>query len=431
MKRNLHLVAAVVAAAQLFALSAQNVTVYSLEQCKQMALESNADVRTAENNLRAAIEMHKEAFTKYFPEVSGGFTYFKTNNDILEYTIPDLLTLGVINKGKAAGIWALQPVFAGGQIVNGNKLAKVGEEVAQIKREQSANSVVLQTEALYWQLVTLKAEKLTVESAVAMLDSLTRQVDAAVQAGVTTRNDLLKAELQRNSYRANLVDLDNGISLLKMLLSQQIGLGTEASVDVVERVPDSMPDIPYDIFLPSQNALSLTSDYRLLEKNIDAKELEKRLEVGRNMPQLGIGAGWFYHDLLQQNHAFAGVMVTLSVPVSAWWGGSHAIKQKNLALQNARIELDNLGEKLEIEMSDKWNNLTAAHRKMEIASEAIAQSKENLRLNSLYYEAGTCTITDLLDAQTLLSKAQSEYISAYGAYKLSVAQYLNATGRLQ
>ena len=426
MNKIIYMALALVAASSL----SGRAEVYTLEQCKEMALQNNADVKTAENNMISAIETRKEAFTKYFPEVSGGATYFKTNRDILQYTIPDLLTVGIIDHGKGAGVWALQPVFAGGQIVNGNRLAKVGEEVARIRQEQSSNSVLLQTEALYWQLVTLKSQKKTIESAIAMLDSLTCQVKVAVDAGVAMPNDLLKVELKRNGYRANLVDLDNGITPIKMLLSQQIGLGTDGNIDIPDTptMPD-MPGVGSDYMLPDE-ALPLTSDYRLLQKDVDAKALEKKMEVGKYLPQLGVGAGWFYHDLLEQNHNFVGFMVTLSVPISGWWGGSHAIKRKNVELLNARIQLDNLGEKLEIEMADKWNNVTAAHRKMALAAESIAQSRENLRLNTLYYEAGTSTITDLLDAQTLYSQSQSDYISAYGAFRLSQAQYLNATGRL-
>ncbi len=406
-------------------------TVCSLDECKRMAIANNADIRVADNNLRAAIETRREAFTKYFPQVSAGGSWFKTHNDVLQYNVLDLFTLGIINKGKAAGIWALQPVFAGGRIVNGNKLAKVGEEAARIRKEQSANQVQLQTEALYWQLVTLKAQKHTVESAITMLDTLSRQVGAAVDAGVATRNDLLKVQLKRNGYRADLVDLDNGIELMKMLLAQQVGLGTDARVDVRAQVPDTVPAYPDALFIRTSEALDLTADHRLLVKNVEAKDLEKRMEVGNYLPQVGVGAGWFYHDVFNQDHNFGGVMVTVSVPLSGWWGGSHAIKRKKLELANARTELSNLGQKLEIEMSDKWDNLTAAHRKMALASEAIVQSKENLRLNQAYYDAGMSTITDLLDAQTLYRQAQDDYTGAYGVFKLSEAQYLNATGRLK
>lgn len=404
-------------------------TVYSLEQCKAMALANNKEISMADNNLQAAKELKKEAFTKFFPEVSAGASAFRTHNNVIEYDVLDLFTLGIINKGKAAGVWALQPVFAGGQIVNGNKLAKVGEEVARIRKEQSADNVQLQTEALYWQLVTLKAEKQTVESAITMLDSLSRQVKAAVDAGIVTRNDLLKVDLKRNSFMADKVDLDNGIELIKRLLAQQMGLGADARADVEGTVPEAVPAYPSALQIAPSEALAQTTDHRLLVKNVEAKTLEKKMETGSHLPQIGVGAGWFYHDVFEQNHNFGGVMVTVTVPISGWWGGSHAMKRKSLALANARDELENLSQKLEIEMADKWDNLTAAHRKMAIASEAIVQSKENLRLSQAYYDAGMSTITDLLDAQTLHKQAQDDYVAAYGVFKLSEAQYLNATGR--
>lgn len=403
-------------------------SVLTLAQCKEMSLKANAEMLTASNELRSATEMRREAFTKYFPEISAGASAFRANHDMLQYDVLDLFTLGIIKKGHAAGVWALQPVFTGGRIVNGNRLARVGEEAAAIRKEQSADRVGLQTEALYWQLVTLKATRGTLQSALAMLDTLGRQVKVAVDAGVATNNDYLKVELKRNGYRADLVDLDNGIRLMKMLLAQQIGLGTDAGIDVAGCVPDTVPPVPEDIRVAPADALPLTCDHRLLVKNVQAKELEKKMELGANLPQLAVGAGWVYHNVLNQNHNFGAVMVTLSVPISGWWGGSHAIKRKSIAAENARIELDDLSQKLEIEIADKWDNLTAAHRKMALAHESIEQSRENLRLTQAYYEAGMNTITDLLDAQTLDRKAHDDYTAAYGAFRLARAQYINATG---
>lgn len=427
--RTISAIIGLLAAASLAGQTTPADSVYTLEECRRMALESNADIHTAENNLRAAIETRREAFTKYFPEISGTVSAFQANHDILQYTVLDLVTLGVIKKGKAAGIWALQPVFMGGQIVNGNKLAKVGEDVAKLRRRQSSDAVALQTEALYWQLATLKATRQTLQSAVTMLDTLSRQVKAAVDAGVAMNNDYLKVELKRNGYNADIVDADNGIRLIKMLLGQQIGLGAEAGIDIAADMPAAVPPMPYNMYVNSSEALARTNDYRMLQKNVEAKSLERRMEVGKYLPKLAVGAGWFYHDVFNQSHNFGAVMVTLEVPVSGWWGGSHAIKRKTLALDNARTELSNLGQKIEIEMSDKWDNLTAAHRKMEIAFEAIDQSKENLRLSRVYYEAGMNTITDLLDAETIYREAQDNFIAAYGAYRLSEAQYLSVTGR--
>lgn len=405
-------------------------SVLTLQQCRELALQNNADMRTSLKNIEAANETRREAFTKYFPEISASASAFKANHDMLQYTVLDLFTLGIIRKGKGAGIYAVQPVFMGGQIVNGNKLAGVGVEVAKIRNEQTADNVLLETDNLYWKLVSLQGMRRAVEKAVVTLDSVAADVKAAVEAGIVIQNDLLKVELKRNEYRNSLVDLDNGINLMKMLLAQHIGYGATSGIEVSEVVPDTVPQFPNSLYVDGPSAVYMTTDHQLLEKNVEAKELERRMKVGEFMPKVGVGAGWFYHDVFNQNHNFGAVMVTVAVPISAWWGGSHSIKKKTIELENAKTERENLSQKLEIEISDKWDNLTGAYRKMELAHQDIAQSKENLRITRAYYEAGMNTITDLLDAQALYIQSQSSYISNYGVFKLCVSQYLNSTGRL-
>ncbi len=412
------------------AMAADTDSILTLERCVELTLANNAAVRNAANNTQAAVEMRKETFTKYFPEVSATGLAFWTHNDVFEYNILDLIEIGFINKGKMASVQALQPVFMGGQIVNGNKLAAVGEEVARLRQRQSNDDLRLTTESLYWKLATLKATRQALKAAIATLDTLDNQVKVAVDAGIAMRNDLLKVQLKRNSYRTEMVDLDNGITLVKMLLGQYMGQGTEGNFDIECEVPREVPEFPSELYIPGKSALPMTVDYQLLQKNVEAKELEKRIEVGKNLPQVAVGAGWFYHDLLKQNHNFGALMVGINIPLSGWWGGSHAIKRKTLAIDNARNELVDLGEKLEIEMLDKWNNLTASHRKMDIAMEGIAESKENLRLNRLYYEAGMSTITDLLEAEASNKESIDEYIAAYGAFRVARSAYIISTGQM-
>ena len=401
----------------------------SLDSCISMALGNNRKAITARNNVEAAISLKREAFTKYFPEIAATGLAFWANHDILQYNFLDILEIGIIKNGKMAGVQALQPIFTGGQIVNGNKLADVGAEVAKLRREQTNDELRLNTETMYWKLATLEATRATLNDAIATLDSLSREVNAAVEAGVVLKNDLLKVQIKRNSYIADLIDLENGIKLMKMLLGQYIGLGTEGNFTIDSSIPEEIPPFPSEIYVEAQQALPTTPDYKLLTKNVEAKKLEKRMTVGSNLPAVAFGAGWYYHDLLDQNHNFGALQIGVEIPLSGWWGGAYAIKRKNVELNNARLELEDLSEELKIEMQDKWNTLTAAHRKLEIEKEGIAQSNENLRLNRMYYEVGMSTISDLLEAETEQKQAKDRFITAYGNFCTAKAAYLIATGR--
>lgn len=409
--------------------AAQNDSTLSLQQCIDMAVANNAAMKTAANNTEAARQQRREAFTKYFPEISAQGFGFRTHNYVLQYNALDLLKIELIKHGAMAGVQALQPIFMGGQIVNGNQLAKVGEVVAELQAAQTACEVKVTAEKYYWQLATLKATKTTLATGLELLDTLSRQVEVAVDAGIVTSNELLKVRLQRNEFASKMVDLDNGIKLSRMVLSQYVGAPFTSPVDIDACVPDSVPPYPLELHLDPAEALPHTNDYRLLVNRVKAKKLEKRMEVGKNLPSVLGGAGWYYHNVLEQGHNYGALMLAVNIPISGWWGGSHAIKRKELEVTNAKLELENLSDMLRINMQNKWDDLTAAHRKMEIAAQAIEQSAENLRLNREFYDAGTGTITDLLDAQTLSQEAKNKYIAAYGDFRTAIADYLAATGR--
>lgn len=401
----------------------------TLEECRGLAVKNNAKLSIANGNVEAAEELRKEAFTKYFPSVQAGGMAFASNKPVIDLDMFNIVTLQMIKRGVSANVTAIQPVFAGGRIVNSNKLAEVGVEASGLERENAIDDVNLTTEKYYWQLVTLKSKKKTLEKVITLVDTLQYQVDVALKAGVTTRNELLKVQLRRNDLKSMMVDLDNGISLSKMLLAQYIGLDGE-EIDIADEiVPEDMPPYPDDLYIEPSVALNSTVDYRLLGKKVKAAELQEKLALGDNLPTVGVGAGYFYDDVINEKHGFGAVFVSVSVPITSWWGGSHAIKRRKIETANARRDMDNLSQMLCINMVNTWDDLTSSYHKMQIAKESIAQSAENLRMNQNFFLAGVSNVTDLLDAQTLYRQSLDQFTEAYGEYCVARATYLDATGQ--
>lgn len=409
--------------------NAASKPVLSLKDCRELAVRNNASVSVAAGNVQASEELRKEAFTKYFPTVQASGFAFASNKHVLDLDLFNLVTLQMIKRGISANITAIQPVFAGGRIVNSNRLAEVGVEASGLEHENAVDNVNLTTERYYWQLVTLKSKKQTLEKVIALVDTLEYQVEVALKAGVTTRNELLKVQLRQNDLKSTMVDLDNGISLSKLLLAQYIGMeGKEFDIADAE-ISTEVPPYPQDIYVDPNVALNSTVDYRLLQKKVSAAELQEKLAVGENLPTVGVGAGYFYDDIINEKHGFGAVFVSVSVPITSWWGGSHAIKRRKIETANARREMDDLSQMLCINMVNSWDDLTSAHRKMTIAKESIEQSAENLRMNNNFFLAGVSNVTDLLDAQTLYRQSLDQYTEAYGAYCVALATYLEATGQ--
>lgn len=401
---------------------------FTLDECLEQALSNNVRMRNAENEIRMAEHDRKNAFTRYFPSVSASGGGFIANKGLMELNMGPDMSMSMMKDGVVGGVSATLPLFAGGQIVNGNKLAKVSEEVSRTRYRLSENEVRLTTENYYWQVVTLKEKLRTLEVVEARLDTLTRDVEAAVQAGVTTRNDLLQIQLRQNEIKSNRLNVENALALSRELLAQYMGMGLD-SVDVAYAMEGRLPEEPAGLFLPPESALPRTGEYDLLRQNLEATRLQKKIAVGKNLPTVAIGGGYYYDDLLDVGMDFWVGFATVSVPLSGWWGGSHDIKKQKLQVKNAENQLNDQSEMLMIRMRQSWNDLNDAYKQVGIALTSIDQATENLRMQSDYYAAGTCTMSDLLDAQTLFQQSRDKYVEAYAQYEVKKREYLQATGR--
>ncbi|MCR4764638.1 MAG: TolC family protein [Bacteroidaceae bacterium] len=420
--------------------TATSQSVLTLEECKQLAHENNITLYTARNNISQAEQQKQQALTNFFPQVSaigGGMTANKHLMQ-MELNLPAEMaaslaaadaqssSIGMIKHGVIGNVIAMQPVFAGGQIVNGNKLARVGVEASRIQLEVAEDEVELTTEQYYWQVVSLQEKCVTLETVRQMLLQLEKDVTASVDAGVTTRNDLLQVQLKHNEVESQLLQVENTLSVCRQLLAQYIGKnGQDIQVDANIPYTGSIP-IPerYD----HMAVLSGTPQYRLMEKNVESQRLQHRLKIGEQLPTVSAGAVYTYNNLMGEGRGVGLLMATVSIPISGWWGGGHAIKKQKLALDQARVELQDNSQKLIINMNNCWANVETSQRQLAIAYKSIEQSNENLRLNNNYYRAGTTTMSDLLDAQSSYQQSRDNYVDAYIDYQESILKYRQAVG---
>jgi outer membrane protein TolC len=122
------------------------------------------------------------------------------------------------------------------------------------------------------------------------------------------------------------------------------------------------------------------------------------------------------------------IFATVSVPISDWWGGSHAIKRKKIAYQTAIDEQQDKAELLRIRMQNAWNSVVEARQQLDIARRSIEQSEENLRIHRNYYKAGTSTMSDLLEAQLLYQQSRDKHTDAYADLQNKQLEYRQAIG---
>lgn len=432
-------------------LSATAQTTYSLSQILDSARVNNITLGNARLEVEAARQQRLEAFTHYFPNISATGLHFNANKGMMQTDIniangisPEIaavlgqmlppealaslanpISIEMMKNGTIGAVTAVQPVFAGGQIVNGNKLARVGEEASQLKLKLAGNQVEEHAEEYFWQLASLLEKEKTIDSVEGLLNDICKDVNAALDAGVAMRNDLLQVQLRQNDIASQRLKVNNGITLVKMLLAQYCGL------------PDEDFSISYDpsadiSLLPRTDAAAAvagTTEYKLLGKQVEAAKLQHRMEVGKYLPTVAVGAGYNYHNLLDKDHHFGMVFATVTIPISDWWGGSHAIKRKKIAVQQAQNQLADNTALLRVKIQRAWNDVEEASEQLAITKRGIEQAEENLRMNRDFYNAGTSKMTDLLEAQLLYQQALDKQTDAFATYHQKLSAYRHAIGQ--
>jgi outer membrane protein TolC len=344
-------------------------------------------------------------------------------------------TISELNRGYAVSGTVVQPLFHGGQIVYGNKLAGIQQDVMILKQQLSEKEVLQKVTECYWKLAQVRYNLSTIEAAEKQVDAVMAQVENFLKAGVTTRNSQLKVRLRQQELSSARLKLENADHVLRLLLAQQIGIEpaeADKSFDII--LEDKPVEQPIEV---AGGLLNLLPDHReelqLMGKAVEAQKLQVKMERGKYLPHLAIGLLGYHTGLggysekaknylpstLNNGIAFG----TLSVPISDWWGGFHAMKRQKIKLQQTQNDRENVRQMLQIDIERAWTNLQEAYKQTQIAQASCEEAAENLRMTTDQYRMSTCTLTDLLDAETLNRQAQNTLSEAKASYQVALADY--------
>ncbi|MEZ5104487.1 MAG: efflux RND transporter permease subunit [Draconibacterium sp.] len=432
-------------------LSAQNQNNYTLEQCKTMALQNNAQVKNKVLDVESSKEVKKAAYTKYFPSVDATAFAYKFSDPLInmemaggnlpvydgnpanlptatEFAYFPGASIPLIEEGAIGMATATQPVYAGQRISTGNKLASLGIEVSELQLKSTEKEIALETERRYWQIVSLGEKKKTLEEYMLLVDTLHEEVNDALEAGLITQNDLLKVELKQNELKMNHLKLGNGIELAKMAFCQYIGIEYDKNISFIDSV--GLIEPLELIYTDHQEALYNREEFKLLQKSTEAEKYMTKMQKGEYMPQVAVGAGALYLDIMDDDGSAVGMAFgTVKIPISGWWEANHKMKERRIKEEQNRNMVKDNTEKLLLQMQQGRNSLNEAFEQVHLAEESIHQAKENLRVTQDSYSAGVVNISDLLDAQAQLQQSNDLYVDALTQFKIAKVSYLQITGR--
>jgi len=400
----------------------------TLEECLSLAQERNPALRLSRMDTGIARESIRQSDASLFPriDVQGGYTTqlesqaMKINRQIMETQQPSYLY------GNLSMQYTL---YDFGRREARRRISRSSADEIQHKIHQQEHDVRLQVVENYLAILEAQKHVVTATEELQMVTEHRRVALALYEAGSTTRNDLLQADVRLSNARQQLLIRRNQVENLYLHLNFLIGSPSTDRASLNEPKANFLVQQLTDF--DSSKALELRSDLKALRTDVTIAEQKARESHTAFYPELftRISLDYLENDKLREQaiySASAGIKINLFDGFS-----STSNHNKAVALQaRAKEQLRLAEEHARLEIATFRNDLLVAFERIAVTKETILQGKENLRINQSRYQERVGTATEVLDAQTLLTQTQTEHFRAIYDYQLAAARLRKATGEL-
>jgi len=411
--------------------NAQQHTI-SLEESKEAAIAYSYALKNGQLRINSAKSDVVAAKSDYLPSVSGtGVGLFGFKDFVAP--IPGLLENG-INNLYVLGITGTEALYAGGKIKTGNQLAQLQLQVSEIRKKQSADSVLLLTEQKYWNLVNIQEQQKTLTVNETFLNTVLKMQNDMLASGLIARNDLLKVKVQLSQLLVNKSKLQNGRRVALLDFSMYTGI-TFDSLLVMQDTLNKIGTPVLPALLPD-TTLDRNANYQLLTKRLAGEKLQTRLANGDNLPSLAVGLSAAQVGSIRNNvgsNFSPASFVTLSIPISngLWGRGKQKVRQRRINEEIASNDFRDGQNQLRVGIIRYWYDLKDQLTQIHYAKDNLEQATENLKVNQDNYKAGLATISEVLDAQTAYQQAASTVATAFADFYVRVAIYRYVTAKTE
>lgn len=475
-------------------------TYLSLDSCKAMALRNNKQLNISRLSKEVAKNVRKAARTKYLPKVDamGGYLYTSRQISIIsgrqrqalgslgtslgsqaQASVSDMLSAltqqGILTPDQAeqlggalsqtgqslgqAGnklgqevadafdtdtrhMWAgavmvRQSIYMGGAIKAANKIADIGESMADDDLDLKRQATLYGVYQAYWTTVSLEQKRNLALSYKELVEKLSQDVKKMISQGVATKADGLRVDVRVNEADMQLTQVVNGLSLAKMLLCQLCGLPLNEDIQLTDSAEGKENVSAFTLDNSADSTFSDRPEIRLLERSIAISEQTTNLIRAGNLPKISLVGGYMttnpsvYDGFRRRFSGVWNVGVIIQVPIWDWFDTTYKIRASKAATNIAKMELSDAREKVELQVTQSQYKMREAQKRLAMASQNIKSAEENLRCANLGFREGVMGITEVMEAQTAWQLAQSQKIDAEVEVKLSELSGAKALGTLR
>jgi outer membrane protein len=325
------------------------------------------------------------------------------------------------------GFDVYQTLFDFGKSLSNYRASKEMIRASEANIDSVRRVAILEFVVAYFNV--LEAEKMitVAEKEVESLESYLSDIQHLYEQGSAVKNDLLPAQVRLADAKQKLISARSAKSVAVARLNNILALplGDETAVEDIKMKPPELPLVEG----AWKVAQKLRPEIAFYERQIQASRLSAKAKSVANLPTVYADGGYSYlknQFQVHQDNAF----FELGAKMNFYDGGAaRAELLKERARQRQlKEEKDKLTEDIKFEIEDSYVGLKDACEKALVAKDAVSQAAENVRVNRARYAAGSATSTEVLEAITLETRAQTNFYSTDFEVKRSYSKLMYSMG---
>lgn len=449
----------------------------TLEECRQMARDNNKTLRMASAEREVAEWTRKSARTNYLPKVSAAGGYMLTSKSVsllnheqkaalphigdavagqiaqlpvqLPLPVGEMLRQPLNGVGQslvdalnsdtrnaaALMVTLTQPIYMGGKIKAYNKIADLAEQAAADKYDIALQDLMVEVDETYWQIVSLTAKKQLAESYRSLVRDLDRDVQAMIKHGVATKADGLSVAVKLNQADITLIQVNNGLSLLKMLMCQLTGLNEDENITLADESAVDNLAVETEKYDADGTAWR-TQRPELRALGVAHQVEEQRIKLARaeNMPTVALTGGYnliypsLFNGFEKKISGLWNVGIMVKVPIFTWGDRKYKVEAAKARSIVSELQLEEATEKIQLQISQSRQRVQESQERLNACASSTAVAEENLRIATLGMKEGVIPVINVNQAQTAWLAAKTELITAQIDLKLAHIHLKRALG---
>ncbi len=404
----------------------------TLQESIEIALERNLEVMVAQEEIEVARQQKKEARTNFLPKFSVEYGYVRPSET-------DITFGGVTFQNSDKNQWRLigtidQPLFTGLANLSTYQLAKLGLDVAKIQLERTRLDIILLVKEAYYGILSAARLLEVAEQAVRQLQEGVRVAESFYRVGLSPKVDVLDAEVRLAEAEREVIRSTNDLQVARARLNTIL----RQSINTPLKVEDVLTTEPYEKTFEDSREIALKYRPELLEaeKNVARSKKEITLVKSDYYPTISWSLEYNRRgdDPTVEGSPYTDREFWEAGATATWtffeWGKTrYAANQRRAQLRQAEDILQQVKDDVNLEVKTAYLTLQAAEKAVSVAEKSIVSAEENFRISGERYEEQVATATEVLDAQTRLTRAKANYTTALVAFNVARARLIRAMGQ--